>query len=294
SVLVCLYSPVSPTPPRSTLFPYTTLFRSAAGGQHRAVAAEQVQRALAQVQRQHAAAGAVGVHDQVESEVFDEEFGVVRQRLLVQRVQDRVAGAIGRGAGALRGALAVLGGHAAERALVDLAFLGARERHALVLEFDDRRDGLAAHVLDRVLVAQPVRALDGVVEVVAPVVRAHVAQRGRDAALRGDGVRAGGKHLGDAGGAQALLGKAEGRAQAGAAGADHDHVVLVFGDLVGVAHGRSLVASPRGRRVARAVAPFPSKAGARDAVMPGRRCGRSRTARPTPPARRRRSPGTAG
>src|SRR5690606_41721001 len=84
SVLVCLYSPVSPTPPRSTLFPYTTLFRSAAGGQHRAVAAEQVQRALAQVQRQHAAAGAVGVHDQVESEVFDEEFGVVRQRLLVQ------------------------------------------------------------------------------------------------------------------------------------------------------------------------------------------------------------------
>src|SRR3546814_14611333 len=69
-------------------------------------------------------------------------------------------------------------------ALVDLAFLGARERHALVLEFDDRRDRLAAHVFDRVLVAQPVRALDGVVVVVAPVVRTHVAQRGRDAADR--------------------------------------------------------------------------------------------------------------
>ena len=31
--------------------------------------------------------------------------------------------------------------------------------------------------------------------------------------------------------------QAEGGAQAGAAGADHDHVVLVFGDLVGSGHG---------------------------------------------------------
>ena len=209
----------------------------AAGRQHRALGAEQVQRAFGHVQREHAAAGAVGVHDQVEREVFDEELRVMRQRLLVQRVQDRVAGAVGGGAGALRRrAFAVLRGHAAERALVDLAFLGARERHALVLEFDDRRDRLAAHVLDRVLVAQPVRTLDGVEEVVAPVVLAHVAERGRDAALRRHGVRARREHLGDAGGLQALLGQAEGGAQARATGADHDHVELVFLDLVSSRH----------------------------------------------------------
>src|SRR3546814_12403261 len=103
----------------------------------------------------------------------------------VQGVQDRVAGPVGRGAGALRGALAVFGGHAAERALVDLAFLGARERHALVLECGDRRDRPSAHVFEGVLVAQPVRALCGVVVVVAPVVRAHVSKRGRDAPTRG-------------------------------------------------------------------------------------------------------------
>ena len=208
----------------------------AAGGEHHALGAEQVQRALGHVEREHAAAGALVVHDQVEREVFDEEARVVRQRLLVQRVQDRVAGAVGGGAGALRGALAVMRGHAAERALVDLAVFGARERHALVLELDDRRDRLAAHVLDRVLVAQPVRALDGVVEVEAPVVLAHVAERGGDAALRRDGVRTGREHLGDARGLQALLREAEGGAQAGAAGADDDHVVLVFCDLVGSRH----------------------------------------------------------
>jgi hypothetical protein len=48
-----------------------------------------------------------------------------------------VAGAVGRGTGALGGALAVIGGHAAERALVDLALVRAGEGHAPVLEFVD-------------------------------------------------------------------------------------------------------------------------------------------------------------
>ncbi len=191
-----------------------------------------MQGALVHVQREHATTDALLVEDEVDGEVFDEESGVMRQRLLVQRVQDRVAGAVGRRAGALRRALAVMRGHAAERALVDLAFLGARERHAVMFQLDDRGDRLAAHVLDRVLVAEPVGALDRVVEVEAPVVLAHVAERGGDTALRGHGVRAGREHLGDAGGLQALLGQAEGGAQARATGADHDHVVFVLLDLI--------------------------------------------------------------
>ena len=54
---------------------------------------------------------------------------------------------------------------------------------------DDLRRHLA-HVLDRVLVAEPVRALDRVVHVPEPVVLGHVAERGADAALRRDRVRA--------------------------------------------------------------------------------------------------------
>src|SRR5690606_14662507 len=96
--------------------------------------------------------------------------------------------------------------------------------------------------LDGVLVAEPVRALDGVVEVEAPVVLAHVAERGRDAALRRDGVRAGREHLGNAGGVQALGGEAEGGAQSGAAGADDHDVVLVLGDGIGGVHVGSLYA----------------------------------------------------
>ena len=159
------------------------------------------------------------------------------------RVQHGVAGAVGGGAGALRLALAVVQGHAAERALVDLAVLGARERHAPMLELVDRGGRVAHHVFDGVLVAEPVRPLDGVVHVPAPVVRAHVAERGGDAALRRDGMRAGREHLGDAGGAQAGLAAADHGAQARAAGADHDDVVGVIFDRIGFAVGGGTAAA---------------------------------------------------
>ena len=154
------------------------------------------------------------------------------QRLLVERVQHRVAGAVGRRAGALRDALAVVGGHAAERPLVDAALAGARERHAVVLELDHRGRRLLAHELDRVLVAEPVRTLHGVVHVPAPVVLAHVGERGADAALRRHRVAARREHLGDAGRREAGLGESQRGAQAGAAGADDDDVVGVIDEGV--------------------------------------------------------------
>ena len=159
-----------------------------AGRQNGLVRAEAVQRAVHQVPCHYAHAfGAI--HDEVEREIFDEEFGLMFERLLIQRVQHGVARAVGGGAGALRGALAVVCGHAAEGALVYFSFRRAAERHAVMFEFDDGGNGFLAHIFDRVLIAEPVRTLDGVVKMEAPVVFAHVAERGGDTALRRHGVR---------------------------------------------------------------------------------------------------------
>src|SRR6478609_4161312 len=88
-----------------------------------------------------------------------------------------------------------------------------------------------------VLASEPVAALDGVVEVVVPVVLGHVAQRGADAALRRHRVRAGGEHLGQHGHVQAGEGQLEGGAHAGAAGAHDDDVELARRDVaLGVCH----------------------------------------------------------
>ena len=109
-----------------------------------------------------------------------------------------------------------------------------------MLQLVNRFRGVTAQIFDRVLVAEPVGALDRVVHVPAPVVFAHIAERSRNAALRRHRVRAGGEDFSDAGGAQARFAAADDRAQAGAAGADDHHVVSVILNRIGAAvDGRS-------------------------------------------------------
>src|SRR5262249_4412349 len=101
------------------------------------------------------------------------------------------------------------------RPLIDLAvFLAARERQAPVLQLIDGGRRIAAEVLDCILVAEPVGTLDGVVHVPAPIILAHIAERGGDAALPRNRVRTRREDLGDARGAQTRFTAADDRAQA--------------------------------------------------------------------------------
>ena len=194
--------------------------------------AEPVDRAVLHAQRHHPDALPL-VHDEIQREVLDEKLRVVAQSLAVQSVEHRVPGAIRRARAPVRlAALAEVEALPAERALVNLPVLRAGEGQAVVLELDHSLGGLPAHVLNRVLVAEPVRALDRVVRVPPPVVLGHVTQRRVDPALRGDGVRPSGKQLRDARRLQTVLGQTDRGAKAGAAGADHHRVVLVVDDRV--------------------------------------------------------------
>src|SRR6266404_3582099 len=105
-----------------------------------------------------------------------------------------------------------------------------------MLELDDCRHRVLAHVFDRVLVAEPVGPLDRVVHVPAPIVLAHIAEGSTDAALGGDGVAAGREYLAETGGLQTGCGHAEGRAQPGTAPADHDDVIAVVVDRISLGH----------------------------------------------------------
>ena len=154
---------------------------------------------------------------------------------------------VGSGAGALyRGAFSEFGGVAAEGALVDLAFLGTRKRNPVVLQFIDSLGRFARQVFHRIGVAQPVGPLDRVVHVPLPVVRPHVRQRGRNAALCRDRMRAGRENLCDTGRFQPLLGHAESRTQARASGA-HDDAVIFVCLVVVCSHGVLRVRSWRWR-----------------------------------------------
>jgi hypothetical protein len=196
----------------------------AAGGEHGGLRLQHHHVAGFHFQRHHAQHVAVGVADQVQRLPFDEEVGARADVTLVQGVQQRVAGTVGGGAGALHRLLAEVGGVAAERTLVDGAVRVTVERHAEVFELVHDLRGFAAHEFDGVLVAQVVRALDGVEHVPVPVVLAHVAQRGADAALGGHGVRTGREDFRQHGDVQAGFRQLQCGAQAGTAGADDHHV----------------------------------------------------------------------
>ncbi len=210
---------------------------AAASGDDGHIGAESVNRPVLETPGEQAAARAVLVHQEVDGEILDKEARLMLEALLVERVQDRVAGAIRGGAGPISHvALGILRRVPAKAALVDLAGLGTAERHAEMFELDDRRDRLTAHILDRILVAEPVGAPDRVVDVPAPIVLFHVAERRADAALRGNRVAACWKNLGDAGGVQPGRHHAQGRPQSGAAGAEDDDVKRVVNDVVAVGH----------------------------------------------------------
>ena len=140
----------------------------------------------------------------------------VLHQLLVEHVHDRLAGDVRDVVGAR------LGG-AAERSRSQPSLVVAVERDAEVLEVKDLVRGLAAHDLDRVLVAEVVGALDGVECVRLPAVS--LLQRGVDAALGSVRVRTHGVDLGDDPDRDALLGRRERGPLAGEPRSDHEYVV---------------------------------------------------------------------
>src|SRR5690606_23510109 len=104
---------------------------------------------------------AVLIFDDVDRVPLVEEYGFVLQVGLIPRVQQRVAGAVSSGAGTRSlAALAEVFRLAAERTLVNTAFLGTGERQTHVVEFKNSLRTNGAHVLDRVLVADVVGTLD--------------------------------------------------------------------------------------------------------------------------------------
>mmetsp|Transcript_33159 Transcript_33159/g.56727 ORF Transcript_33159/g.56727 Transcript_33159/m.56727 type:complete len:342 (+) Transcript_33159:1002-2027(+) len=204
----------------------------ATGGQHSVVGSDTVNGAILHVQANHTNA-AIVLHDQVQSEVFNEIGGVEGQGAAVQGVKHRVSSAVrGSSAAVSLATLAKVQTLSAEGSLVDLALLGTRKGHSVTLQLQHRTRSLTTHVMDGVLVSEPVRALHGVVHVPSPVVLGHVAESSVDATLGSYGVRSGRKQLGHAGSLETSLSAAHGGSQTSATGTHHARIVLVVNDGV--------------------------------------------------------------
>ena len=169
------------------------------GGQHNHMGTETMNRSCRHVDCNHATAFAI-FHDQINSKILNEELSFMLECLLIESVQHGMAGTISRRTGTLCSrACSVLSSHAAERALVNLAFFSTRKRQAVMLQFQNCRRGFFTHEFDGVLVTQPVGTLDGVIHVPAPVILPHIAKRSRNSTLCGNRMATGRKYLGHTG-----------------------------------------------------------------------------------------------
>jgi len=202
------------------------------GGKDSLVRAETVKGTILHVQGENTAALAI-LHDEVQGEVLDEEVGVVAEGLAIKGVKNRVAGTISD-SGATVGltTLAKLQTLTTKGTLVDLALLGSGEGDTVVLQLDNTVRGLATHVMDSILITEPVRTLDSIVHVPSPVILAHVSESSIDTTLGSDSVGTGREELGDTSSVETSLSKTEGGTETGTTGTDDESIVGVVNNGV--------------------------------------------------------------
>ena len=135
------------------------------------------------------------IHEKLQGVKLVIETHALAQAFLKKSVQHGVARAVGRSAGAVDLALTEFAGVPPKGPLVDASVLQPRKRKPHVLKLDHHRRRLAAHELDGVLIAKPVRPLHRVEHVVFPRILFNVAQAGPDPSLGANRVAAGGEHL---------------------------------------------------------------------------------------------------
>src|SRR5215217_3189469 len=152
-----------------------------------------------------------------------EEVQIVLDALLVEGLDDHVAGAVGGVTGAPHRPLSEVAGVPTEPALVDPAVRRSVEREPHMLELEHCVDRFAGEDFRGILIDEVITALDGVEHVPFPPVRFGVAEGGGNPALRRAGVRTGWIELANDGGI-GFSGQLDGSHEPGASGADYDRI----------------------------------------------------------------------
>ena len=122
------------------------------------------------VHRRHAQHFTLGITNQIQRLPFDEKLRVDFDVALIHRMQHRMSRAIGGGAGTTHRFFAKVRHMTAKRSLINPSVIQAIKGHAVMLKLDHAFVGVAYHVLNRVLVAQPIRTFDRVIHMPMPMV----------------------------------------------------------------------------------------------------------------------------
>ncbi|THC92805.1 hypothetical protein EYZ11_007707 [Aspergillus tanneri] len=99
-------------------------------------------------------------HEQLEAEKFDKEFSIVLHELAQLTAYSKLE--------------------------LDSPIFGARERHTIAFELINCLGSFTRHIMNGILVSEPIGSLDSVMHVPSIVILSHIPQGGVDPALCGD------------------------------------------------------------------------------------------------------------
>jgi hypothetical protein len=202
-------------------------------GEHRILGVNAMNGPVFHIQGHDADASTFLVHDQVKGEVLDKVSGIKGERASVERMQHGVSRTIRRRRTAIGlSAFAEMERLSTKGALIDLAIVRSRKGQTKGFQLQNRRGCFPTHVMNGVLVAEPITTFDGIVHMPAPIVFRHIAERGVDSSLCGDRMGARGKEFGDTRRFKAGFTQTHGRTEATSTRSDDDGVVGVIDDRV--------------------------------------------------------------
>ena len=103
-----------------------------------------------------------------------------------------------------------------------------RKRKSKLFKLENGLGSLFAHVVNGILISQPITSLDGIVSVPSPVILAHVSQRRINASLSGDSVGTSWEKLSNASRLETGFREAHSGAEACTSSANDAGIVLVI------------------------------------------------------------------
>jgi hypothetical protein len=108
------------------------------------------------IERHDSDTSATGIHEQLQTKVFNKVGGIKGQRSSVQGMEHGMSGPIGRGGTPMRlSALAKMQRLAAKGALINPAIVRAGKGQTKLFQFQNSCGSLAGHVMNRILITQP-------------------------------------------------------------------------------------------------------------------------------------------
>mmetsp|Transcript_12168 Transcript_12168/g.17734 ORF Transcript_12168/g.17734 Transcript_12168/m.17734 type:complete len:264 (+) Transcript_12168:750-1541(+) len=172
-------------------------------------------------------------HHQIHCKVFNEVCGIKRQRPPIKGVQHSMTRTIRSTGTPIRlSPFSKIQTLTPKCPLVNLTLIRPGKGKSKLLQFQHSLGGLTTHVMNGILVTQPIASLDSIIHMPAPIIFVHVSKGGIDSSLGCHGVGTGGEEFGDAGGFESCFRETHGGTEACSSGSNDDGIVFMVDNCV--------------------------------------------------------------